>query len=112
MTGDDEGTRRHTHLAIELATSLNRAPHDRPRTVLGASRHMVMSRASCCTYPDVVVVCGPAPFTGAREETLPSPTLIVEGLSRSTARDDRGRKLGNDRTIASLSDDARVAPAV
>ncbi|MFN7953376.1 MAG: hypothetical protein U0610_16750 [bacterium] len=71
-----------------------------------------MSRASRCTYPDVVVVCGPAPFTDAREEPLPSPTLIVDGLSRSTASDARGRQLENDRTIASLSEDVRVAPAV
>ena len=55
------------------------------------------------TYPDVSVVCGEAEEIGEGDETtLLNPILIVEVLSDSTRRYDRGQKFENYRTIASL----------
>ncbi len=45
------------------------------------------------TYPDVTVVCGPPKYTGDKRDTISNPVLVVEGLSPSTARFDRGEKI-------------------
>jgi Uma2 family endonuclease len=52
------------------------------------------------TYPDVTVVCG-APAFGPGG-TLLNPTLLIEVLSPTTERYDRGRKAEHYRTIESL----------
>ena len=41
-------------------------------------------------YPDIVVVCGEAQFEDATFDVLLNPRLIVEVLSESTERKDRG----------------------
>lgn len=56
------------------------------------------------TYPDVVVVCGEPCFEDVHVDTLLNPTLIVEVLSPSTERYDRGRKLEHYRKIPSLAE--------
>ncbi len=56
------------------------------------------------TYPDVTVVCGTPEFEDSRRDTLLNPTVIVEVLSPSTERYDRGRKFHNYRGITSLQE--------
>jgi Uma2 family endonuclease len=53
-------------------------------------------------YPDLVVVCGDQPSGGERR--LYDATLIVEVLSRSTARLDRGRKFRAYQELESLEE--------
>lgn len=53
-------------------------------------------------YPDVSVVCGPPEFgAGGR---LSNPSLLVEVLSPSTERFDRGEKFALYRSLPSLTD--------
>src|SRR5207244_511948 len=40
-------------------------------------------------YPDITVTC--MPFSGA-DDTVPEPALVIEVISPSTEREDRGRK--------------------
>src|SRR6185312_14639185 len=40
-------------------------------------------------YPDLSVTCRP---TGDRDDHIPDPVLVIEVLSPSTEREDRGRK--------------------
>ena len=54
------------------------------------------------TYPDVVVACSERQFLDGRRDTLLNPTLIVEVLSPSTERYDRGRKFRHYDTVESL----------
>jgi Uma2 family endonuclease len=56
------------------------------------------------TYPDVVVVCGDLEFFGDQRDTITNPRLIVEVLSRSTERYDRGTKFWHYREIPSLAE--------
>lgn len=55
-------------------------------------------------YPDLVVVCGEPQFVDTGLETLTNPTLIIEVLSESTERHDRGVKSFNYRQLESLQD--------
>ncbi len=53
-------------------------------------------------YPDISVACDGAEFEDAHVDTLINPTLIVEVLSESTEKADRGDKLINYQSIRSL----------
>src|ERR1043166_9688652 len=54
------------------------------------------------TYPDIVAVCGEARFEDKHVDTLLNPTVIVEVLSESTERYDRGEKFAHYRRLESL----------
>lgn len=56
------------------------------------------------TYPDVVALCGEPAFEGSGQDTLTNPSLIIEVLSESTERHDRGEKFAHYRRLASLND--------
>ena len=59
-------------------------------------------------YPDLSVACGKLNL-GKNGDSLLNPTLIVEILSPSTERFDRGRKFHHYRSIPSLRDYVLVA---
>jgi Uma2 family endonuclease len=54
------------------------------------------------TYPDVVVLCEPPKFLDGHTDTLLNPTMLVEVLSPSTERYDRGFKSAQYRELDSL----------
>lgn len=70
--------------------------------------HVTATRAGL--RPDVSVVCGPLLKTVVEKngriegEAITNPCILVEVLSQSTERDDRGWKLRDYRTIASLEE--------
>lgn len=60
-------------------------------------------------YPDVTVVCGPSHLADDHRDTLLNPTLVVEVLSPSTERRDRGRKARLYRALPSLNEYLLIA---
>jgi Uma2 family endonuclease len=56
------------------------------------------------TYPDVVVTCGKPLLADSQMDLLTNPSVVVEVLSPSTERDDRGLKLTRYRTIPPLQE--------
>ena len=69
----------------------------------------VKTRSVLYTYPDVSVVCGEPQFEDRVVDTLLNPTLIIEVLSPSTERYDRGKKFQHYRTIESLQEYVLIA---
>ena len=55
-------------------------------------------------YPDVVVVCGEPEFEDDAFDTLLNPIVIVEVLSPSTERRDRGEKFTRYKQLAALQE--------
>jgi Uma2 family endonuclease len=55
------------------------------------------------TYPDVTVVCGELELDPQNEDTVTNPTVIVEVLSDSTERYDRGVKMRHYQQIPTLA---------
>jgi Uma2 family endonuclease len=60
-------------------------------------------------YPDVTVAPSPPELEDEESDTLLNPLVVVEVLSPSTRRVDRGEKLDNYRRIPSLTDYLIVA---
>jgi Uma2 family endonuclease len=56
------------------------------------------------TYPDISVVCGKPLLADDQQDVLLNPVVIVEVLSPSTEKYDRGLKLQHYRTIATLEE--------
>jgi Uma2 family endonuclease len=61
------------------------------------------------TYPDVVIFCGPGTYDAADEDTLTNPVALIEVLSPSTERYDRGAKFRRYQQIPSLIEYVTVA---
>ena len=56
------------------------------------------------TYPDVAALCSEPEFEDAEQDTLMNPSFIIEVLSDSTERYDRGDKFAHYRRLTSLQD--------
>ncbi len=54
------------------------------------------------TYPDILIVCGELEFAAEDKHTLVNPVAIIEVLSPSTERYDRGTKFRNYQLIPTL----------
>ncbi len=61
------------------------------------------------TYPDIAIVCDEPRFEDAVFDTLLNPRVLVEVLSDSTEKYDRGAKFGHYRQIPSLQEYVLVA---
>lgn len=61
------------------------------------------------TYPDLSLVCGEPKFADHEFDTLLNPVLLIEVLSPSTERYDRGRKFQAYRSIPSLKEYLLIA---
>lgn len=61
------------------------------------------------TYPDIVILCGEPYFTDDALDTILNPLVLIEILSPSTERYDRGMKSQHYRTIDTLQDYILIA---
>jgi Uma2 family endonuclease len=96
------GTREHSLLALNVGSELRAALRRAPCEVFNSDlRIKVESRY---TYADVVVSCGTPRFEDPKRDTLLNPTAIVEVLSESTERYDRGEKFALYRTLSSFQE--------
>ena len=102
-------SRQHIKIALNVAASLRTQLRDRNCDVYMADMRVNIDRSGKYVYPDVVAVCGEQHFEDSEVDTLLNPTAIVEVLSDTTERYDRGEKFDYYRTIASLREYVLVA---
>jgi Uma2 family endonuclease len=101
MTG---GTDAHNSLSGNAYASLHAQLRKRPCKVYNSDQKIKVMATGLHTYPDVTVVCGRPEFIDRPRLTLINPVVIIEVLSPSTERYDRGMKFQNYRTIPTLQD--------
>jgi Uma2 family endonuclease len=106
MTG---GKEPHNLIAGNTLASLHSQLRRKPCRVYPSDMRVKVLRTGLNTYPDVVVICGQPQFTDAIHDTITNPTVIIEVLSLSTERYDRGMKFQNYRTIDTLHDYVLIA---
>ncbi|KPV52470.1 hypothetical protein SE17_15340 [Kouleothrix aurantiaca] len=106
MTGAKEA---HNLIAGNTLATLHAQLRRTPCRVYPSDMRVKVLRTGLNTYPDVVVVCGQPQFTDDVRDTLLNPTVIVEVLSESTERYDRGLKFENYRAIDTLQDYLLIA---
>lgn len=101
MTG---ASRAHNVLRLNLAASLHQQFRGKPCEVYANDMRVKVSETGMYTYPDLVVACGEPRFEDQAVDTLLNPVLIIEILSDSTERYDRGVKFSHYRSLPSLQE--------
>lgn len=101
MTGASE---RHVLITGNTFSSLHSQLRRTPCRIYAVDMRVKVSATGLYTYPDISVVCGEPAFEDEHVDTLINPTVIVEVLSPSTERYDRGKKFQHYRTLKSLQE--------
>lgn len=101
-------SRWHSLIGTNIITELNVTLHGRCE-VHGSDMRLRVPETRLYTYPDVTVTCGEPLFMGRQQDILLNPTIIIEVLSESTRRYDRGAKFRHYKTIPSLQEYVLVA---
>jgi Uma2 family endonuclease len=99
----------HTRIKDNLARALNNQFDGGPCVAVTSDLRVRVSATVLYTYPDVVVYCGPPEFDDDKFDTLINPRVIIEVLSDSTERYDRGPKFRHYKQLESLQEYVLVA---
>lgn len=106
MTGAKES---HNLIAGNTLATFHGQLRRKPCRVYPSDMRVKVLRTGLNTYPDITIVCGPPHFTDPVHDTLTNPIVLIEILSPSTERYDRGLKFENYRTIDTLRDYLLIA---
>jgi Uma2 family endonuclease len=96
-------TAKHNLITGSTLASLYTQTRSRPCFVYPSDMRVKISD-TVYTYPDISVVFGTPEYEDTQADTLLNPTLIIEVLSPSTERYDRGDKFQHYRTLDSLQE--------
>jgi Uma2 family endonuclease len=86
-------TREHNLINGNLVFELKSQLAGRPCEVYFCEMRVKTLVTGSYAYPDIASLCGEPAFEDAKGDTLLNPQLLIEVLSESTERHDRGRKL-------------------
>jgi Uma2 family endonuclease len=93
----------HVILTGNLSAMLHNHLRDKPCVVMTSDMKVRLEEADCYYYPDVLVTCDPKDLVGT-EDYIYSPKLLIEVLSKSTSKFDRGEKFTDYQTCKSLEE--------
>lgn len=106
MTG---ASRAHNLICVNLIALLKNQLRGRSCEIYPSDMRIKVQATGLYTYPDISVVCGQAEFGDEHLDTLFNPTVIIEVLSASTERYDRGKKFQHYRELVSLQEYVLIA---
>ena len=98
------GSANHSLIAANFVGEARNALKEKPCTVFNSDLRVQVQSTGLYTYPDATIVCGELEFDDDHHDTIVNPTVIVEVLSDSTEKYDRGRKSSHYRQVASLKE--------
>lgn len=99
----------HNLIVGNLIATLHGQLRRKPCRVYPSDMRVKVIPTGLNTYPDVVIVCGQPQFVDEVHDTLINPTVIIEVLSPSTERYDRGVKFRHYRTMETLQEYLLIA---
>jgi Uma2 family endonuclease len=99
----------HTLIKDNLAGEARNQLKSGPCRVLTSDLRVKVDATGLYTYPDIVVVCDEPQFEDKVQDTLLNPRVIVEVLSDSTEKYDRGVKFAHYRRLPSVQEYVLVA---
>lgn len=98
------GTRWQSIISANVGRELGNALKGRGCVVFESNLRVKVEATGLYTYPDVSVACEEQRFANDEMDTLLNPTMIVEVLSDSTEKYDRGEKFRQYQQIESLKE--------
>jgi Uma2 family endonuclease len=100
MTG---AKKPHIALTANLTTFLTIHLRYQPCMVMPTEIKVRLKEADCYYYPDIAVTCEPSDVAGT-EDFIHFPKLLIEVLSKSTAKFDKGEKFMDYQTCPTLEE--------
>ncbi len=97
-------SRSHNLIVANVVISLGTQLKKKPCRVYPSDMRLKIEKTKLYTYPDVMIVCGERKFGDKEKDMLLNPDVIIEVLSDSTEKYDRGKKFEHYRQIASLKE--------
>ncbi len=94
----------HTLIKDNLARLAGNQLEGGPGRVLTSDLRVKVSATGLYTYPDLVIVCDEPHFEDNMFDTLLNPRIVVEVLSDSTEKYDRGTKFAHYRQLPSVQE--------
>jgi len=94
----------HTLIKDNLARVAGNQLQSGPCRVLTSDLRVKINATGLYTYPDVVIVCDEPQFEDNMFDTLLNPRVVVEVLSESTEKYDRGTKFAHYRQLPSVQE--------
>lgn len=94
----------HNKIVANLISIFSQFLKDKPCDVYPSDLRLWVESEGFYTYPDVTIVCGKVELLDNKFDTLKNPTIIIEVLSDSTEKYDRGQKFSFYREIPSLKE--------
>lgn len=94
----------HTLIKDNLAREAGNQLKDGDCRVLTSDMRVKVPASVLYTYPAILIVCDVPQFEDTQRDTLLNPTIIIEVLSDSTEKYDRGDKFRQFRDIPSLKE--------
>lgn len=102
-------SREHNLITGNVGASLHAQLANRPCEAYQNDMRVKVSASGLYTYPDVVVTCEKPRFEDDKFDTLLNPQSIIEVLSDTTEKYDRGKKFEFYRQIDSLREYALIS---
>lgn len=98
------GSPEHAAVIANVTAVLHAALRGNPCRVYSSDLRVRVRATGLTTYPDVTVICGAPELDpdDRKRQTVTNPTILVEVLSPSTERYDRGEKLDHYKRIETL----------
>ncbi len=94
----------HETIVHNLDFVLGLQLRNRPCRIYVSNMKVFVQRTGVYAYPDVSVVCGKREFFDQHNDVLLNPEILIEVLSESTEKYDRGMKFINYQSIPSLKE--------
>ncbi len=98
------GSLRHSKMAVSLGARLEAQLADRDCSVFSSDTSIRTSLTGSYVYPDLSIVCGRPERHNGDSTILTNPVAVVEVLSVSTTKYDRGKKFDLYSEIPRLMD--------
>jgi Uma2 family endonuclease len=97
-------SREHSRIALNLGSALNQLFLQRPCEAFVSDMRVKNGRTGSYFYPDVVATCKELKFDDDKKDTLINPQVIIEVLSKTTEKFDRGLKFEDYQRLESLKE--------
>jgi Uma2 family endonuclease len=94
----------HSTISLNIGASLHGQLRKRPCKVHGGDMRVQPKAKGTFFYPDISVVCGESKLTDTSVPSLTNPNVIIEVLSPSTEKIDRGEKAAAYRGMESVKE--------
>lgn len=93
------GSRNHSVICLNLNWGIRNAVTDKDCMGFDSNMKLDIAAHNLFVYPYLMVVCGEIGFSENRTDIITNPVLIIEVLSPSTEKFDRGDKFAYYRSL-------------